>query len=141
MQPTPSAANELGRGARLAEERKTALYTAPIDGLAMSFVPFAVEHYGRFGKQALDLVSRISAMPATIEYLKDLGYVTHDSEGRPNPMVVGMHKAWAMQRLSTALMQGVAANIHDRLQQIVVAQVPASARHPPFLHRMHISRA
>ena len=140
VQPAPSAANELGRGARLAEERKTAMYTAPIAGPAMSFVPFAVEHYGRFGQQALDLVSRISTMPATIEYLKELGYVTHDSEGRPNPMVTGMHKAWAMQRLSTALMQGVAANIHDRLQQVVAAHVPAAARHPPFLHRMHILR-
>jgi hypothetical protein len=138
VQPVQSATNEPGRGARLAAERKTALYTAPIDGPSMLFIPFAVEQYGRFDPQALNLIDRISTMPATLEYLRDLGYITFGSDGRPNPMVVGMHKAWAMQRISTALMQGVAANIHDRLHQIAMAQVPDAARQPPLLHRMHL---
>jgi hypothetical protein len=136
VQPAHSATNEPGRGARLAAERKTALYTAPVDGPSMRFVPFAVEHYGRFGTEALDLIDRISTMSSTLDYLRDFGYIVFGSDGNPNPMVVGMHKAWAMQRISTALMQGMAACIHDRLHQIAMAQVPEAARQPPLLHRM-----
>jgi len=135
--PIQSANNELGKGARRAEEAKTARYTAPIDGAAMTFVPFAIEHHGRFGTKALGLIDRISSMPTTLEYLADRGYTIFDNQGRPNRQVTSMHKMWAMQRLSTALMQGIAANVHDRLQQIVTAQIPAAARQPPYLHRMH----
>ena len=137
--PIQSASNEPGKGARRGEEAKTARYTAPIDGAAMAFVPFAMEHHGRFGAKALALVDRISAMPSTLEYLADRGYTIFDNQGRPNRQVTGMHKMWAMQRLSTALMQGIAANVHDRLQQIVTAQTPAAARQPPYLHRMHFA--
>ena len=140
VRPAPGVTNEAGRGARMAEARKTALYTAPIDGPSMQFVPFAVEHYGRFGTKALDLINRISTMPATLQYLGAMGYKVFDADGNPNPMVVGMHKAWAMQRISTALMQGIAANVHDRLSQIAAAQVPAAARNPPLLHHMHTRR-
>ena len=38
--------------------------------------------------------------------------------GKPYRIVVSMVKTWIMQRISTALMQGMAACIHERLDNI-----------------------
>ena len=46
------------------------------------------------------------------------GYRTHDPRtGKPYRIIVNMYKTWIMQRISTALMQGMAACIHERLHR------------------------
>ena len=97
----------------------------------MEFMPFAVEHHGRLGAQALQLVHRICTLPSMIDTLQDQGYKTHDpATGRPYAIVLNIPKTWIMQRISTALMQGNAACVHDRLTRIQADQTPALAAPP-----------
>jgi hypothetical protein len=117
VQPEETAALP-GAGAAEAERGKEELYQQPIDH-ATEFVPFALEHFGRPGQQALQFVDRISTLPTVFRGLQDQGYRTHDPRtGKPYRIIVNMYKTWIMQRISTALMQGMAACIHERLHRI-----------------------
>ena len=69
-----------------------------------------------------------------IATLQDQGYKTHDpATGRPYAIVLNIPKTWIMQRISTALMQGNAACVHDRLTRIQADQTPWQLRHVPGL--------
>lgn len=122
-----------GAAAAAAEERKEELYQQPITH-NMEFMPFAIEQHGRFGAKALKLVHRISTLPQVIQGLQDQGYRTHDpTTGKPYRIVVGMVKNWIMQRISTALMQGMAACVHERLDNIQRERTPPEFRDLPPL--------
>ena len=94
--------------------------------------PFAIEQYGRFGAKALKLVHRISTPPQVMQGLLDYGYRTHDpTTGNPYRMAVGKVKTWIMQRIFTALMQGMAACVHERLDNIQRDRNPPEFRGLP----------
>ena len=87
-------------------------------------MPSAIEPRGRLGKKALDLLHRICTLPEVLHRLQNRGYRTHDpgyrthNTGKPYAIVLNMYKNSIMQRISTALMQGMTACIRDRLRHI-----------------------
>ena len=77
------------------------------------------------------ILSTAKLTPNVYYRTKDM---THDpTTGKPYRIVVGMVKTWIMQRISIALMQGMAACIHERLDNIQRERTPPEFRDLPPL--------
>ena len=73
--------------------------------------------------------------------LQDQGYKTHDPQTKkPYAIVYAIPRNWMMQRISTALMQGQAECVHERLHRIDTANIPRQFRHMPGLVQGEILR-
>ena len=138
-QPHPGAAQP-GHAAAAAERRKEQNYQHPLNQNT-EFMPFAIEQHGRLGPKALDLIRRISLLPSVTASLQDQGYRTHNPEtNEPYTIVYSIPRNWMMQRISTALMQGQAECVHERLHRIDTANIPRQFRHMPGLVQGEILR-